>query len=301
MRETYADIAIPLARGLVGAASVDGGPTDQQLNIVSALLQAYWGLDADATMLEPMGPEELSQLVPEGGVALRMVQVMIVLEFCRHPATLEQAESVERYAAILGVDEPMLAVGRAAARSAQEAVAADWARFREPTRLEPALEGHQDEALASRLRDLGRCPEGSLGRAFFDFYRRYGLAFPGEPGGGDPTLVTHDFTHVVGGYEPLPVDEVALQAMLTSAASGERHFSGLVASLGLFEVGMLPFPGIEPQTRVLDRPGAAEVAAHAVRRGAACSGDFSEIDHFALADESLEEVRRELEIPPRIC
>jgi hypothetical protein len=281
-------------------ASVAGGPTEQQRRLITTLLHSYYGIAGDATRLEPMTPEELAQVATDEKTAQFLVQAMIVLEFCRHPATPEMAESVERYAAALGVTEPMLAVGRAAAQSGRDAVAADWNRFREAPRIEPTIPGEPDAALASRLRDLARCPAGSLGRAYFDFYDRHGLSFPGEPDGGASTLVSHDFAHVLAGYEPNAVEEIALQAMLTSSTSGDSHFSGLVASLGLYEVGMLPFPGIEPKTRALARPRAAEELAHAVRRGAACSGDFQELNHLEIADEPIQRVRDQLGIPPRL-
>jgi ubiquinone biosynthesis protein Coq4 len=279
---------------------VAGGPTEQQQRLITTLLHSYYGMAGDAARLEPVTPEALADVVNDDMTARLVVQAMIVLEFCRHPATPEMAESVERYAHVLGVTEPMLAVGRAAAQSARDAVAADWNRFREQPRIEPVIAGEADAALAARLRDLATCPAGSLGRAYFEFYQRYGLSFPGEPDGGEHSLVGHDFAHVLACYEPNAVEEIALQAMLTSATSGDRHFSGLVASLGLYEVGMLPFPGIEPKTRALNRPRAAEELAHAVRRGTACSGDFQDVNHLEMADEPIQRVRDELGIPPRL-
>jgi len=300
MRELQSNLGISIARGLVGVATVAGGPSEQQRRLITTLLHSYYGKAGDAARLEPMTPQELAGVATDEKTAQLLVQSMILLEFCRHPASPEMADSVERYAAALGVTEPMLAVGRAAAQSARDAVAADWNRFREAPRIEPGIPVEADAALASRLRDLAQCPSGSLGRAFVDFYDRHGLSFPGEPDGGGSTLVSHDFAHVLVGYEPNAVEEIALQAMLTSATSGERHFSGLVASLGLYEVGMIPFPGIEPKTRALDRPRAAEELAHAVRRGASCSGDFQDINHLELADESIQKVREQLSIPPRM-
>jgi ubiquinone biosynthesis protein Coq4 len=300
MREPQSELGIPVARGLVGVASVAGGPTEQQRRLISTLLHSYFGVAADASRFDPMTADELAEIVPDEKTAQLLVQAMIVLEFCRHPATPEMADSVERYAGALGVSEPMLAVGRSAAESARDAVIADWSRFREAPRIEASISGHDDVALAARLRDLARCPAGSLGRGYFDFYERYGLNFPGEPDGGTATLVSHDFAHVLAGYEPNAVDEIALQAMLTSSTSGDTHFSGLVASLGLYEVGMLPFPGIDPKTQALARPRAAEELAHAVRRGSACSGDFQDIDHLEMADESIDKVRHQLNIPPRM-
>ena len=87
--------------------------------------------------------------------------------------------------------------------------------------------------------------------------------------------------------------------MLTSATDGERHFSGFVASLGLFEAGLLEFPDIVPKTGAIDRPGATDEIAEAIRRGAECDRDFQAVDHLARADESLESVRADLGIPPR--
>jgi hypothetical protein len=300
MPELQSDLGIAIARGLVGVCSVAGGPTEQQRRLITTLLHSYFGGAGDAARLQPLTPHELAAVVSDERTARRFVQAMVVLEFCRHPATPEMADSVERYAGVLGVTEPMLAVGRAAAESAREAVAEDWNRFREAPRIEAGISDEADAALAARLQDLARCPPGSLGRAYFDFYERYGLSFPGEPDGGNPSLVSHDFTHVLASYDPDAVGEIALQAMLTSASPGDVHFSGLVASLGLYEVGMLPFPGIDPKTRSLARPRAAEELVHAVRRGAACSGDFQDVNHLEMADEPIQKVRDQLDIPPRL-
>jgi ubiquinone biosynthesis protein Coq4 len=154
--------------------------------------------------------------------------------------------------------------------------------------------------MAARLRALEHCPPESLGRAYYDFYQRYGLKFPGEPGGGDVIFVAHDFTHVLAGYEPDGPGELSLQAMRVSATDGDHHFSNFCASLSLHEAGMLDSSiGITPKVGTLARPGAAEELADAIRRGAQCKGDFATTDHLAHVDEPLEDVRRELSIPGR--
>ena len=138
-----------------------------------------------------------------------------------------------------------------------------------------------DPGLAARLRALADCPDGSLGRAFIDFYARWDLTFPGEPGGGDASLVPHDFTHVLSGYDADAPGELALQAMLTSSTGFEEHFSGLVASLSLYEAGKFDILQITPTVGALDAPGAAAELADALRRGAQCTCDFEAIDHLA--------------------
>ena len=146
---------------------------------------------------------------------------------------------------------------------------------------------------------MADCPAGSLGRAYFDFLDGHGIAFPGEEGGGDSSLVAHDFSHVLAGYQTDGPSELALQAMLTSATGFEHHFSGLVASLALYESGKFDILDITAKVGALARPGASEELAEAFRRGAGCAVDFSAIDHLSRADEPLDVVRADCGIPPR--
>lgn len=297
MRPIEYELAIPAARGLIGAASVDGGATAEQLHVISALLHGYFGVDEELAALEPLSPDEVADAIRSASARRRFMHLMIVLELCRHPAIEAQADAVEAYATALGIHDEMQTVARDAARSDRERMNADWARFREASGVEPETE--LNERLASDLRALENCPAGSLGRAYFDFYQRYDLPFPGEPGGGEASLIAHDFTHVLAGFEPIPVDELALQAMLTSATDDEHHFSGFVASLGLYESGMLAFPNITAKVGVMERAGAPEEIAEAIRRGAECGCDFEAVDHLGRAGESIDAVRTDLGIPPR--
>ncbi len=289
--------AVLLARGLLGAADVGGGPTIEQVNVVQSLLHGYLGNDVDVASLDPADPIELAAGV-EPDQCKRVVDLLVVVEYCRHPGTNAQADRIEAYATALGVDEPFLVVARDALVATQEQVMADWNRFREPVSFEPGTRHADDDELATRLRALGDCPAGSLGRAFFDFYARWNLPFPVSSDGGGG-LVAHDFSHVLAGYDPDAPGEIALQAMLTSATGFEHHFSGLVASLSLYESGKYDALGITPKTGALDRPGAGDELARGLRRGAQCTCDFSAIDHLARADEQLDAVRADCGILAR--
>ena len=199
---------------------------------------------------------------------------------------------------MLGVDEPFLIVAHDALTSGKEAVMTDWMRFQTTAPPEPGVTEANAE-LGLRLRALGDCPPESLGRAYFDFYDRWQIPFPGEDGGGDIGLVAHDFSHVLAGYEPDPPSELALQAMLTTATGFEHHFSGLIASLALFETGTFEILDITPKIGALDRVGAAAELAEAFRRGTECTCDFSAIDHLTRANDPLDLVRADCGIPPR--
>jgi hypothetical protein len=287
---------VTIARGLLGAADVSDGPTAEQRSVITHLLHGYFGSDVDAATLEPLGPDELAARV-DADVHKRVVDLLVVVEFCRHPGDAAQADRVEAYATALATDEPFLLVARDALAATQQDVMADWARFRDPEQYEPGA-ANEDAELGARLRGLADCAPGTLGRAYFDFYDRWGIAFPGEEGGGTPTLVVHDFTHVLAGYEPDAPGELALQAMLTSATGFEHHFSGLIASLSLYEAGKFDILGIDSTVAALDRPGAAAELAEGFRRGSECTGDFSTINHLARVDDALDAVRADCGIPP---
>jgi hypothetical protein len=289
---------LTIARGMLGAAHVGDGPTPEQVRVVQGLLDGYFGLDADAASLEPLSPTQLAASVDPPD-AKRVVDLIVVIEYCRHGDDGEaQATRAEEYARALGVDEPFLIVARDALEAHCDLVMADWSRYHEVPATEPQAPT-ADTALATRLRNLSTCAPGTLGRAFFDFYDRWQLTFPGEEGGGDASLVAHDFTHVLTGYEPDPPSELALQAMLTSATRFEHHFSGLIASLSLYETGTFDILDITPKVGAVDRPGAAAELGDAFRRGQACTCDFSALDHLARVDDPLDDVRRDCSIPAR--
>jgi hypothetical protein len=299
MRPVHKELAEPVARGLLGAASVDGGPTDEQLRIIDALVHGYFGVGTDVGSLAPLDPDGLAAEIRDQRARHRIVELMIVLEFGRHPGSAAMADRVEEYAAVLGVDEKMQIVARDALQSARAELNADYNRYHDPYDIEPQFAGTNDADMATRLRALEHCRPGSLGRAYFDFYQRYNLKFPGEPGGGDVIFVAHDFTHVLAGYEPDGPGELALQAMLVSATDGDQHFSNFCVSLSLHEAGLYDSDVVMDKVGTLARPGAAEELADAILRGSKCSADFATIDHLARADEPLEDVRRDLSITPR--
>lgn len=299
MRSVANELAEPAVRAWLTSCSVDGGPTDEQRQVVQALAQGYFGLDLDLDELEPLGPTAAADLFGDHDEKHRLIETMIVLELTRHPASPAQADQVDRYAAALDIDEHLQQIARDYVADDRAGLVADFARFSDVIPPEPHLAAESDEEIHADLLALADLPEGTLGRGFSDFYRRYGLALP--TGASSLTLVAHDMGHVLGGYEPLPVDEVALQAMLASAADGRRHFSSLVAALGLFEVGMLPFDGIEPKVGVLGRPGAAAAFAEGARRGTCCTVDFGAMDHWAVIDQPIEDLRRGLNIVPRLA
>jgi hypothetical protein len=202
MREIHPDLAPFWLGGLLEVASVDGGPTDEQLRIIQALLRGYFGIDS-ALDLSPLPADSIGAVITDPGSRYRMVQTMIVLEFARHPASETLAGAIESYAAALGVDEPMLRVARRAAQHDHDLLMADWKRFARSTPTPPTLRDRPATEAAHRLAALRDCAPGSLGLAFADFYARLG---PGVPRSGRARGPQPDLTRLLPRPVRLPTE-----------------------------------------------------------------------------------------------
>ena len=125
MARTNTVDGVIVGRWLVGAAQVHAGATPEQMSLIQNLLHGYYGVEIDAATLEPMGPDGIPATV-DPAERRRLVDLLVVLEFCRHPGDAAQADRVEQYASALDVDEPLLIVARDALTSGQADVMADW-------------------------------------------------------------------------------------------------------------------------------------------------------------------------------
>jgi hypothetical protein len=295
---------LAIVRGLLGSATVGAGPTEEQRRIIDCLIHGYFGLETSTDALEPLDPAGLAAAVPPEDRS-RALDLLIVVELCRHPADPAQAAHTEAYAAALGAEGGWLEAAHDVLIGSIDRVMADYGRLAETPAYEPALESivgtdREAEAAVEVFARMRRCAPGTLGAEVIAFYERWGFPLPGTgEGPAGISLLTHDIDHVIAGYDTSPPDEIALQAMLLAASGFEHHFSSLMAALLLSEAGALPFPGIEPVVGALGRAGAPEELADAFARGAACIADFGLGDHLALIDEPLEAVRARYGVRPR--
>jgi len=277
---------------LYTATDVDGGHSKEQRELLEALARHVMRVAPSAvTVIEP---DEAAAVISKPRLRKAIGEILVMLELVRHPPSAVLTSRVAEYLAALDIQDGFQSVAKDYLEDAREQVGKDWERVREPDLVEHFLDDLSDSELNEKMIALARLPEGTLGKALFDFYRRNG--FPWIPENDEDSLVPHDLTHVLAGYGATAEAEVALQAFLVGAARGERHFSSLLASLLLFEVGMMPFPGIETTQGVLARPDSAELVASAIERGLQCHGDIA-VDHEEMLDRPLAQVRAELGIP----
>ncbi len=176
------------------------------------------------------------------------------------------------------------------------------------------LPGTYDDVFFEAVARLGENPRGSLGWAFAEFYRRNELKIPGRDTPNPGYYVCHDMNHVITGYEPTGAGEIALGAFKLALNNSDANWMASLTNFLIHEVGLFvhgtdlqfvpygrggePYHGLEGKRGALDLPGAPELFAEALRRGSECSGDFSELDHLAIADVPLIEVRRQYNVPP---
>lgn len=290
-----------VAGALLAAATAAGGPTPEQQRLVDALTGRVLGLDP--SLIEPWSPDAVAAEIEDTEIRRALCEGLLVVELVRHPPSDRLVAEVDEWMAALGGTDEWQDVARDTVRRDREHLAADYQRLADRESIEggseggfvePGVVGESTSEVAADLQALGELPPGSLGRALFDFYGAFGFDWPAED---HLSLVAHDFDHVIAGYGATPEAEIALQAFLTASSGGHGHFSGLVASLSLFETGLMPFPGIDPKVGVLGRAGAAELFADAVGRGAGVGIDVHRLDHLAMVDEPLSEVRAELNVP----
>ncbi|MCH2187458.1 hypothetical protein MK280_16520, partial [Myxococcota bacterium] len=276
---------------LYTGTDAEGGHSEEQRRLLESLARHVLRIPLSAA--PEISPKAAATTLKENRLRRAVGQILVTLELVRHPPSAALTARVGEYLDALEIEDGFQQLAADYLADDRERVYADWERIRQPDLVEPFVEGLDDARLNAKMDALGKLPPKSLGRGLFEFYRRNG--FPWISEADDDNLIPHDMTHVLAGYGTTPEAEVALQGFLVGAARGEAHFSSLLASLLLFEVGMMPFPGIEPVTEVLARPGGAELFAAAIERGLECHGDIAG-DHEALLARPLAEVRAELGI-----
>jgi hypothetical protein len=297
----------PMTRALLGAIEVDGGATDEQLAVLRALVTHVWERDdLDLSALAPLEPQAAAASISSDADRRRFKELMVTLELCRHPESADQVERVETYADALGVSGPALEIIRTWIEEGTKRATADFDRFygasletlSEPTLRDDYLTlDEPDPELAQRLEALHELPDGTLGHAYIEFYRRNGITVPGKDVHTPAHYVSHDMNHVISGYEPTGPGEIALGAFTLAMNDNDANWIQFIANLTIHEAGLLHHGEIMPKAETLTRPGATELLGEALWRGSQCTADFSQADHLVMADWLLEDVRTHFGVP----
>jgi hypothetical protein len=169
----------------------------------------------------------------------------------------------------------------------------------EPGLADPLASADQPEPeLVARIEGFAQLPEASLGRALLVYYERFGFPLPGRDACAlNHLYLAHDMTHVIAGIAATSAGEIALSAFQWAMQDNPINESALLASLVTHEAGFVSAnPTLAPDHSSLDSPSSAYLLASELKRGSACSADFSLVDHLALAPLPLTEVRRQFKV-----
>ena len=296
---------------LASAIDLGDGGTEEQRLVLQAMVDGYFERsDLRVGQLNRMSPEAAALAIEDETIRHRVRQFLVLLEFCRHPLTNEQATLTEQYAEALGGHGPGLDLARSLVNDGAARALLDYRRITGWAKREWSEQSmlvsyehleEPDHDLAALLESFHELGEDTLGYQYVEFYRRNNMVLPGDDPSQPAFFFSHDMNHVMAGYEPSAIDEISLSAFLMAAADTDANWMLLLTSLAAYEAGFLTSQAFEGKTSVLAREGAAETFAEAFRRGAKCSVDFAHLDHLELATRPLEEVRLEFGIEPRRC
>lgn len=298
------ELVEPFVAGLLGVCDVDGGPTGEQLSVLDAIVTTVWRRpDLDVRSHPVSDPETLAEALTTTADRRHFHEMIVTLEACRHPLTDAQLQRAETYEQAIGIHGPDAALFRTMVDEGTERAKADFSRFlvvSTDARVEPSLrsvrveDGADEPELVARIEALHGCAPGTLGHAYVTFYDIAGVPLPGvEATPMNHFYVAHDMTHVIAGIGTTAEAEVALSAFLMAMVDDAVNRSALLASLIVHEAGFGDSNKVRAEQGILARPGAAELLAAEIDRGGHCTADFSRVDHFAIADRPLTDIRAE--------
>jgi len=298
------ELVEPFVAGLLGVCDVEGGPTEEQLVVLQAIATQVWRRpDLDLRATSALEPTELAEMITSPTDRRHFQEMVVTLEACRHPLTNAQLERAEAYEQEIGIIGPDAVLFRTMVDEGTERAKADFARFLDGSsnaRVEPSLrdvavpDGSAEPELVARIEKMRSYAPGTLGHAYVEFYDIAGLPLPGiEATPMNHFYVGHDMTHVISGIGTTAEAEVALSAFLMAMADDSVNRSALLASLIVHEAGFGDSNKVKAEQGILARPGAADLLAAEIARGGECIADFSRVDHFAMAERPLAEIRAE--------
>ena len=88
----------PIVAGLLGGISPSGGPTAEQMIVLDSIARHLFGrADIDLQNLTPLTPDELVKKLRRHEARVRFAEIMMTLELCRHPMSIEQVNLAETY------------------------------------------------------------------------------------------------------------------------------------------------------------------------------------------------------------
>lgn len=321
-----------MAAAIVGACRVNGWANDLQPRFLGILFKELLHYDGDFLTLPPVSSLEVANSLPTNSMLSfpplcpvnnlykreELIDLMVMTEMLCNPVPPELAQSIEHWAEKLGIQNQRLVVARDMAKGATARAEADFWRnvLGEPNMKSPdfpdilrrygtrayGLTEEENLVETARWEALRDCPQGSLGRVLWEFYKKRGFLFPGTIGGVNTALAHHDWIHVLSDTDSNGIGEIEVFAFAAASSASPAATMAFLGHLSIFQAGFLihVIKGEQYQGHDLDTPEGPMRVADAIRRGKACTKDLMiGLDPFAYANQSLEALRVQWNILPR--
>ena len=274
-------------------------------------------LDFDA--LAPITPAELAQQVQQPPFRAQIVHGMVTIALVDEVPTPGQTEVVRAFADALGVADGMV-------EAVEELVAGHLNVFRicflrrthirnlaagqiahsgvlGMIRAEATMLGWtEDRKLAARYAALADLAPGTLGHALHAYYVRNGFPWPGQRKAAPEAIVSHDVTHIVGGYDTDPLGETLVAAFTAGYQTDPSLFFTALVGLVMFSTGVHVVPNPNVPAMHLDamaQPGMAKRWFRALERGSRMNLDLGvHFDLWRCAGEGLDGLRERWNVEP---
>jgi uncharacterized tellurite resistance protein B-like protein len=298
-------------RALKTLALADGEMHPQELRLIEIASEVL-GLEVEVEALQVIEPDALAEGLTEIDSREALMKRLVLLSTLDSEVSEEEVALLERYGSALGVAERAVHNMRQLVQGHVRRMAFDLARRSfAPTllksfwskeglaglwKLAKAILGLTDAKLAARFEALGELSEDTLGYGIYHQFVDNGFPYPGQKHGVPADFLFHDLGHVLSGYSTQPEGELKVAGFQAGYLDEDPLVMYLMIAM-LFQLGIEPIAkarGVPAHRGLFD----IDTFMEAFDRGRALRRNLLHWDPWPHMKRPLEEVRRELGVPP---
>ncbi|MGQ0583223.1 MAG: hypothetical protein ACT4O6_14900 [Reyranella sp.] len=300
--------------GAMRQVALAGGHALSHADTASILAAGHYLLRrpdlTDISTLPAIEPADLVAILKNREVATEAVKYLAIMAMVDGTLDADKLKRVLEYSRALDIEADYLTdLVEAASGHLAWATADMWRKnfdsiiSRSSEGLDPGIwirpyEGaNSDPALVARYEALGKLPQNTFGKALWDFDKRNGYPFPGDPAALNAAFGTaHDSTHVISGYDTSARGEL-LVSTFTAGMHPINPMSGHILPVIFFfhfgeqlnDVGHAGKGGLDP-----------DEFWHAWARGEEMTVDIFDPKWIVWnwVERDLEELRRDWNVTP---
>ncbi len=306
------DIALAALRAMKTVAVANEEFDDLEVQLLSAIGEHLFHLPVNVDTLETISPKELKDLVTDKKHHELIIHSCVMMAMIDGETKDQQLKAVDDFANALNVHDHIVKdlhrfvdhhfkilridVMRSAAPGEAMKGYVKRKGLKGIYRLVKAAVLHKgDKKLHEKYLKLSDYPEGTLGKAYYNFITGHGWELPGGEGAGPEAIAVHDCYHVLGDYDITTLDESQVAAF--QGASGDQDpFSSLMFAMLQFQVGVQITPSTTGFTKQIDPDLWIKALERGSRMTCNLAKDWDPWDHF---DRPVDELRREYNILPK--